>query len=176
MKQKNEIRSFSDSINDNPSNLFKHGNYIWEIHPEERKAIIKHLVNHYEYRKYMEIPIGIGPHSFFFQDKFGIITSKSFLTVIAAQCKSEDYKVDIHYCEMLDEPYYAILSPNNKFIIYADKNNSLKSIEFNNNMYFDLKVHIINGEIKERINEISFEDEYLIINGKSNEPRIYWRS
>jgi hypothetical protein len=164
MKQKNEIRSFTDSINDNPPNLFKHGNYIWEIHPEERKAIIKHLVNHYEYRKYMEVPIGVGPYSFFFQDKFVVITSKSFLTVIEAQCESENYKININYCEMPDSPYYAILSPNNEFIIYADENNSLKSIKLNRNIDFELNVHIINCEIKERINEISFKEDCLIIN------------
>ena len=142
--------------------IYDHLNCTWRVDKKDRTVVVTNT-SHKSEEENIRIPIGVAPYSFFFQGDYAIITSKEFDLITIIKGKDCWKPFDITYSFDKNGPYYAVLSPNNKFILFADKDDSLKSIFINDGVDFNSEVDIISENIK-NINEISFTEDYLIIN------------
>lgn len=149
-----------------PSGIYNHGNYIWKINSKEKNAIIVSMVfrDGYFKEKHSEFQLKEGPYSFFFQDNYGVICNKESneLWLIEGDCNSDNYEPKIIENFKTFRPYCGILSPNNKLIILAE--NHIGSIKFINLEEKKEEDKIYSICIGEKINQLSFKRDYLIIN------------
>jgi len=129
---------------------YEHLNCTWRVDKKNRTVLVTNTSQKSEEGNIenIRIPIGEAPYSFFFQGDYAIITSKDFDLITIIKGKDCWKPFDITYSFDKNGPYYAVLSPNNKFILFADKDDSLKSIFINDGVDFNLEVDMISENIR----------------------------
>lgn len=168
----------------NKSNLFNHGNYIWEIDNEKNKAIIRNIVNHeeYKYLRQTDFELGKGPYSFFFQDNYGVICNEGSnqVWIIEGDCYSTNYTPKtIKTIETFEwnKPSLGILSPDNRFLLFAVPTSGYRPLNIKNcivlvDLHNSTEKALNEFNIRETINKFSFKEDYLIINEKNTTKDI----
>lgn len=153
--------------------LFNHGNYIWEIDDKQNKAIIRNIVNREEYKHLIQIDFGLaeGPYSFFFQDKYGVICNESSneIWIIVGDCYSTNYTPKIIKTFEWSNPSNGILCPDNRFLLFSAPSLSHHPTNIKRSIVLvDLhdSTEKASNEfhIRQNIDELSFKEDYLIIN------------